>query len=86
MSAEQPEPGPDAAPDAALDAAVTRLEQALDHLASRATAARALLDATAGGAPLASHDDIAALADRLEQTLARLRAAADVDAREPQGD
>jgi len=61
------------------DAVLSRLEAAVDHLAARVQAAR---EAMATVAPAAapegpSRSDIAALADRLEATLARLRLAAE---------
>lgn len=60
------------------DLAWARLDAALDLLAARAAAARAKRDAReASPGPTANRAEFAALADRLDATLARLRSAAE---------
>lgn len=61
------------------DAVLSRLEAAVDLLATRVQAAREALDAAANAPEAAgpTRDEITALADRLEATLARLRLAAE---------
>lgn len=79
MNADDPTPAEPAPGDrAAGDAAWARLDAALDLLAARAATARASLDARGAlPGPAANRAEFVALADRLDATLARLRAAAE---------